>query len=38
MTLFVADGKVHIESCAIVTERLTKRINEQLEKIDGNEQ
>ena len=37
MTLFVSDGKVHMESCAIVTERLAKRINEQLEIVYGSE-
>ena len=31
MTLFVADGKVHIESIAIFTDRLADRINKQLE-------
>ena len=30
MTLFVADGKVHIESIAIVTDRLVERINREL--------
>lgn len=30
MTLFVADGKVHIESIAIVTDRLAERINREL--------
>ena len=37
MTLFVADGKVHIESIAIVTDRLADRINKQLEEINCNE-
>ena len=36
-TLFVADGKVHIDSVAVVTERLEDRINKQLEEINGNE-
>ena len=35
-TLFVADGKVHIESIAIVTDRLENRINKQLEELDDN--
>ena len=30
MTLLVADGKVHIEACAIVTDRLVERINREL--------
>ena len=36
MTLFVAEGKVHIESIAIVTDRLSDRINKQLEALNGN--
>lgn len=36
VTLLVADGKVHIESIAIVTARLSNRINKQLEKLDCN--
>lgn len=32
MTLFVADGKVHIESAAIMSERLVSLINLALEK------
>ena len=36
MTLFVAEGKVHIESIAILTDRLSDRINKQLEELDGN--
>jgi hypothetical protein len=36
MTLFVGDGKVHIESSAIITDRLAERINKQLENIYGN--
>ena len=36
-TLLVADGKVHIESIAIVTDRLEKRINNRLEERNGNE-
>ena len=30
MTLFVGDGKVHIEACAVMTERLVNLINEAL--------
>ena len=30
MTLFVGRGKVHIESCAVMTERLTELINKAL--------
>lgn len=37
MTLFVADGKVHIESIAIVTDRLADRINKQLKELGGKE-
>ena len=33
-TLFVADGKVHIESCAILTDRLVEKIDEALESIE----
>ena len=36
MTLFVAEGKVHIESIAILTDRLSDRMNKQLEELDGN--
>lgn len=36
ITLFVADGKVHIESIAIVTDRLSDRINKQFEALNGN--
>ena len=36
MTLFVAEGKVHIESIAILTDRLSDPINKQLEELDGN--
>ena len=32
LTLFVGNGKVHIESAAILSERLIKKINEALEK------
>ena len=32
MTLFVADGKVHIESAAVMSERLVNLINLSLEK------
>ena len=38
MTLYVADGRVHIEACAIITDRLADRINEQLKTIYGDEQ
>ena len=38
MTLFIGDGKVHIESTAIITERLAERVNKQLEIIYGSEQ
>lgn len=33
MTLFVGEGRVHIESCAILSDRLVDRINKQLESI-----
>ena len=33
MTLFVGEGKVHIESCAILSDRLVDRINKQLESV-----
>ena len=36
MTLFVAEGKVHIESIAILTDQLSDRINKQLEALNGN--
>ena len=36
MTLFVANGKVHIESIAIVTDRLSDRINKQFEALNCN--
>ncbi|MBE6947163.1 MAG: hypothetical protein E7454_02780 [Ruminococcaceae bacterium] len=36
-TLFVGEGKVHIESIAIVSDRLAERINKQLEELGGNE-
>lgn len=32
MTLFVGDGKVHIESCAVMTERLMSLLNDSLAK------
>lgn len=32
MTLLLKDGKVHIESCAIITDDLAERINAALEK------
>ena len=34
MTLFVGDGKVHIESCAIITERFANLVNEALERLE----
>lgn len=34
-TLYVGDGKVHIESCAIMSARLEDRINKQLEVCCG---
>ena len=37
MTLFVGDEKVHIESCALLTDRLIELINAQLEKLQGKE-
>lgn len=37
MTLFVGDEKVHIESCASLTDRLIELINAQLEKLQGEE-
>ena len=33
MTLFIADDKVHIESMAVLSDRLIDRINTQLEKL-----
>ena len=33
MTLFVADDKVHIESMAVLSDRLIDRINSELEKL-----
>lgn len=33
LTLFVADEKVHIESMAVLSERLVERIDKELEKI-----
>ncbi len=38
MTMFVGDGKVHIESAAVMTKALTERINRQLALMYGNEQ
>ena len=35
MTLFVGNEKVHIESCALLTDRLIELINAQLEKLQG---
>lgn len=37
MTLFVGNEKVHIESCALLTDRLIELINAQLEKLQGKE-
>ena len=37
MTLYVGEGKVHMESSAIFTERLLERINRQLAKNAANE-
>ena len=37
MTLFVGNEKVHIESCALLTDRLIELINAQLEKLQGEE-
>lgn len=37
MTLYVGDGKVHMESSAIFTERLLERINRQLANNAANE-
>lgn len=33
MTLYVGDGKVHIESSALITKRLSAKINEALQNI-----
>ena len=33
MTLLVGSGKVHMESCAVISERLADRINRQLAEI-----
>ena len=38
MTMFVGDGKVHIESSAIITDRLANLINAQLDSLYGNQQ
>ncbi len=35
MTMFVGDGKVHIESAAVMTKALTERINKQLAAMYG---
>lgn len=35
MTLFVGDEKVHIESCAIMTNRLIERLDQALERVYG---
>ena len=37
MTLFVANGKVHIESCAILSERFMNLVNNKLEEIQKSE-
>lgn len=36
MTLFVGEGKVHMESCAIISDRLANLINAALEKNNNN--
>lgn len=33
MTMFVGDDKVHMEACAIISERLAEKINEQLARL-----
>ena len=33
-TLFVGSEKVHIESCAVLSEKLIERINKQLQTLD----
>lgn len=33
MTLFVGSGKVHIETCAILTDKLVERIDRELDRI-----
>jgi len=38
MTMFVGDGKVHIESAAIITKELADRINRQLAMLRETEQ
>lgn len=38
ITLFVGEGKVHIDSIAIVSQRLFQRINKQLTELYGSEQ
>ena len=35
MTMFVGDGKVHMESCALFTEELANKLDEALERING---
>lgn len=37
MTLFVGNEKVHIESCALLTDKLIELINAQLEKLQSEE-
>lgn len=37
MTMFVGNDKVHMESCAIMTQRLIDKINEQLDELYANE-
>jgi len=36
ITLLVGDGKVHIESIALVSKRLEERIHKQLQELNGN--
>lgn len=38
MTMFVGGGKVHIESCAILSDRLVERINRQLDVLYGEQE
>lgn len=38
MTLFVGQNKVHMESCAILSDRLVERINRQLDALYGEQE
>lgn len=38
MTMYVGNGKVHIESIAILSERLVERISAQIQALRGNEE